>query len=360
MVVVLNSGSSSLKVSLFEDGKLVQHLLYENITSHQESLEDFLKKIAVTKIEVVIHRVVHGGEEFFEPTKIDALSLKKLKTLNHLAPLHNPANLLAIEYFFEHYPTMMQYVVFDTAFFHHLPDVTKYYAIDKTLAKRHHIRRYGFHGSSHAYLSQEAQKLLGKTPDLITLHLGGGCSICAINQGKAVDISMGFTPLEGLMMGSRSGDVDAGVVLYLQRECGMDVDEVEHFLNKECGLFGVCGEREFVTILEQQEQNKEYKLAYEMFVYRIIKYIGSYFAIMPRCDALVFSGGIGEHSSKLRADVLQRLEHFGIAYDKQKNLQNEIDISSTKSHIKVFVIPTDEEKYMYESVMKKEKDGYRV
>jgi len=344
MVVVLNSGSSSIKLSLFEQEILVKHLLLEEVQDHEQELHKLLCTLNTTNIEYVAHRIVHGGSEFIKPTRITQENIHKLKELSHLAPLHNPANIKGIEYFLKHYPTLVQIAVFDTAFHATLPKEAYLYAIPQEFEQKHHIRRYGFHGSSHAYLLNESAKMLHKKTEetsLITLHLGNGASICAIQNGKSIDTSMGMTPLEGLVMGSRSGDIDAGVILYLQKQLGLSPDEIDTLLNKQSGLKGLCGTNDLRIIINSLE--KEAKLALDIYVRRIKKYIGAYLAILDDVDAIVFSGGVGEHSLHVRKKVLKGLEKFGILTDFEKNSKNEIIISQKDSPIKVFVLQTDEE-----------------
>jgi acetate kinase len=225
-----------------------------------------------------------------------------------------------------------------------MPKEAYLYALPYELYERHKIRKYGFHGTSHAFVMREAAKAMQKDAkelNMITLHLGNGSSICAIENGKSIDTSMGFTPLEGLIMGSRCGDIDPAVVLYLQREIGLSVDETDDMLNKHSGLLGICGQKDVREI--QKRDDELSRLALSMLTRRIKKYIGSYMALLGRVDALVFTAGIGEHSYSLRAEILQNLELFGIVLDKQANLQNATLISNASSRVKVFVIKTDEE-----------------
>ncbi len=348
--LVINAGSSSLKCSVFSGSKLQKHYLFEEIASFEEAFSKLLEHITIEHFDFIAHRVVHGGDSFIKPTKITKENLKKLKKLSPLAPLHNPHNIKAIEYFLEHYPTLAQIAVFDTAFFSTLEKEAYLYAIDPKFYNKHHIRRYGFHGSSHSYLLKKSAKLLQKDPSktsLISLHLGNGASVCAIENGKAVDISMGFTPLEGLVMGSRCGDIDAGVVLYLQRVLGLEVAEIDALLNKKSGLIALCGTND-MRVIEQNKEQEPYKTALQIYVRRIVKYIGSYLALLNRCDAIVFSGGVGEHSAWVRKMVCQNLEKFGILQDFEANKKNCTTISKEESSIKLFVIPTNEELEIFE------------
>ncbi len=348
MIIVINSGSSSIKLSLFEGERLQKHILLEEVKEHYKALRRLLQQFDHSDLEYVVHRVVHGGSEFTQPTRITEKNIDRLKSLIPLAPLHNPANIAAIEYFLKHHPNIPQIAVFDTAFHATLPDYAATYALPLQLAKEHAVKRYGFHGSSYAYLTKEASRLLEKNnPNLIMLHLGNGASICAVEKGKSVDTSMGFTPLEGLVMGSRSGDLDPGIVLYLQREAGLSIEECDKLLNKRSGLKGLCGTNDMREILRLD--TKEARLAFEMTVYRIVKYIGAYMAILESVDAILFSGGIGEHAAKLRQKVMEKFEKFSIYIDPEANRKNAQLISTPKSGVKVFVIPTNEELEMVRS-----------
>ncbi len=344
MVVVLNSGSSSIKLSFFEQDVLVKHLVVEEIQDHEQELHKLLCTLNTTNIEYVAHRVVHGGSKFIKPTRITQENIHKLKELSHLAPLHNPANIKGIEYFLKHYPTLVQIAVFDTAFHATLPKEAYLYAIPQEFEQKHHIRRYGFHGSSHAYLLKESAKMLQKKVEetsLITLHLGNGASICAIQNGKSIDISMGMTPLEGLVMGSRSGDIDAGVLIYLEQQLGLDANEIDTLLNKQSGLKGLCGTNDLRKIINNT--NESSKIALKIYIRRIIKYIGAYMMLIDNLDGIIFSGGVGENSPYIREKILKALQKFGILTDFQKNNANETIISQQNSHVKIFVIKTNEE-----------------
>ncbi len=344
MVLVINSGSSSIKCSLFEGERLSRHIFKEEIKNYHKVLEEILKTITFASLQMVVHRVVHGGREFTEPTRIDEKNIDRLKQLSSLAPLHNPANIEAIEYFLHNHPKIPQIAVFDTAFFADMDEAASLYAIDRDLSNRYHIRRYGFHGNSYSYLLHEAAKLLEKDvhrTSLITLHIGNGASICAIQNGKSIDTSMGFTPLEGLVMGSRSGDIDPGVVLYMLEEIGMDKSEVGEVLNKRSGLKGLCGTNDVREILKRSDEAAV--SAMRIYTRRIKKYIGAYLALLEDVDGIVFSGGVGENAPKIRKMVLRGLEKFGIMTDFAKNERNDVIISKKESPIKVFVIRTNEE-----------------
>ena len=356
--LVINSGSSSIKLSLFEDERLVSHTLKEEISDLAAALEKLLSSIETSSLDFVAHRVVHGGSRFVAPTRIDAGNIEELKSLHFLAPLHNPYNVAAIEYFLEHHPFIPQIAVFDTAFHATIPKEAYMYAIEPKFLEEAHIRRYGFHGSSHSYLLKEAAKMLGKKVEetsLITLHLGNGASACAIERGRSVDTSMGFTPLEGLVMGSRSGDIDPGAVLFMQRELGMSVDEVDRVLNKRSGLKGLCGTNDLREILSRNDEAATTALA--IYTRRIKKYIGAYMALLEHVDAIVFSGGVGEHAAKVREMVLEGMEKFGILPDFAANARGDAIISQKASPIKLFVIATDEEREIMESARKVISDG---
>jgi acetate kinase len=381
-ILVLNAGSSSLKWKLFEmesssviasglieeiaEYRSVFHLHYQGrnqeseqvIPDHKEAFsllfQTFEKEGIIDidhDLDAIGHRVVHGGEKFFEPTLVDEKILGQLKKLNRLAPLHNPANVLGIELTFGHTPRIPNIAVFDTAFHHDMPEHAFLYALPISLYKEFHIRRYGFHGTSHHYVAQEAASALNvplETLNLITLHLGNGASACAIKNGKSVDTSMGFTPLEGLIMGSRCGDLDPAIVLYLIENLHLTAQETDTLLNTESGLKGICNENDLRTIVQRTKNgDKQAGLALEMFVYRIKKYIGSYIAVLGRVDAIVFTGGIGEHAALIRSMILSDLaEPFGIVLDKDLNTYETHTAHAfhqENSKIKLYVIPTDEE-----------------
>ncbi len=297
------------------------------------------------------HRVVHGGERFHEPTLIDKEVIEAMRALVPLAPLHNPANLLGIEVARERFPHIPQVAVFDTAFHQTLPPHAYHYAVPYEWYAKHHVRRYGFHGSSHLYVSREAARHLGKAPEevnLITLHLGNGASAAAVRGAKSIDTTMGLTPMEGLVMGTRSGDIDPALHFYLMRQTGMSADELERSLNSQSGLKGICGLNDMREIQEQADQGKERaRLALDMFCYRIKKVVGAYSAVLGRVDALVFTGGIGENSVHVRSQVCSGMEPMGICVDDGKNaaVSGEIsEIQRDSGRVRVLVIRTDEER----------------
>ncbi|RLA74422.1 MAG: acetate kinase [Epsilonproteobacteria bacterium] len=319
-IAVINAGSSSLKFKLFDmqTKEVLKSFNIEHIgengakfNNHHEALESI--DVDFSSLDAIGHRVVHGGEEFKESVLINGEVIDTIDKLSTLAPLHNPANLEGIIVAKKKAPNIPHIAVFDTAFHSTMPKEAYLYALDYKMYEQHKIRRYGFHGTSHAYVSKEAAKILDRNINelnLITLHLGNGASACAVKKGKSVDTSMGFTPLEGLVMGSRSGDIDPAIVLYMQRELGLSVDEVDKALNKESGLLGICGENDVRDILNSKDEKA--KLALDMMIRRIQKYIGSYMALLGRVDAIVFSGGIGENSPYIREKVLESQMFNGI------------------------------------------------
>ncbi len=352
---VLNSGSSSLKYTLFAlhngireivsgqaerigEQKGTVTLLHKTeeatvnapMPDHHTALKLVLRQLrsqdylqSFSDLAGCAHRVVHGGAKFSEPTLIDRQVLNAIKALIPLAPLHNPANLEGIRTLIKLSPDTPQIAFFDTAFHHRMPEVASRYALPEVMFTRHNIRRYGFHGLSHHYLRDEAAILLGKAPkqcNLITFHLGNGASAAAVKAGKSIDTSMGFTPLEGLVMGTRPGDLDAGILLYLMEEKGLQAQALDQLLNHESGLKGLCGTNDMRTLLALKNRgNRQAELAFEIFCYRIKKYIGAYTAILGRVDAVVFAGGIGEHSAIVRKEICSGLEHLGLVLDQEKN-----------------------------------------
>jgi acetate kinase len=386
MILVLNAGSSSIKFKLFDDdtatasgsverigepngghallesgGQITER--FETIANHARALElmqTLLRQSGllhdIAALEGVGHRVVHGGETFREPVRIDTAVMDAIENLIPLAPLHNPANLEGIRAMIALAPHVPQVAVFDTAFHATLPPEAYRYALPDELYRRYSIRRYGFHGTSHAYVAQRAAELL-ETPleelNLITLHLGNGASACAVRHGKSVDTSMGFTPLEGLVMGTRSGDLDPGIVTFLEREAAMSPDTVDALLNRQSGLKGLCGINDMREIeTKMQEGDRDAALAFDVFIHRIRKYIGSYVAVLGSVDAIVFTGGIGEHSHRVREAVCDSLELFGIRLYPGKNDKNEPQFHDARSKIALLRIPTDEELAIKDSVCK--------
>jgi len=336
-ILVINCGSSSIKYKLFKmphkkliSKGLIEHIGEEGsrITDHYQGLKAILKKI--DGVDLVGHRVVHGAEKFKEPVLIDKAVIRKIRQCSALAPLHNPANLAGILACQRLLPGVKQAAVFDTAFHQSLPDYAYIYGLPYQYYERFGIRKYGFHGTSHQYVAHEAARLLEKPIDklkIITCHLGNGCSITAVDKGKSVDTSMGFTPLEGLVMGTRCGDIDPALVTYLMRREGLSVFQIDDILNRASGLKGISGASNDMRILEQRAKggDRRARLAIDVFVYRVRKYIGAYTAVMSGCDVLVFTAGIGENQKGIRDRICRNL----FSYLKKKP--------------RILIIPTDEE-----------------
>ncbi len=380
-ILVLNSGSSSIKFQLFnaktneslvagiieQIGEELSHAkikygdkeLERNIAipNHKEGLEIMNSLLIESKIikdlcevDGIGHRVVHGGEEFSKPVIINESVIKQIEKLIPLAPLHNPANLEGIKSSIEHCPNVPQVAVFDTAFHSSIPPHAYMYALPYETYEKDGVRRYGFHGTSHHFIVKEAAKYLNIDKDklnAITLHLGNGASMSAVKNGKSIDTSMGLTPLEGLIMGTRCGDIDPAIIFYLARVEGLSIDELDNMLNKKSGLKGICGNNDMREVGEMaQNSDEKAKLALEMFSYRIKKYIGSYSAVLGRVDCLIFTGGIGENDIDVRKNSCSNLENLGISLDLEANNQRAkeiLEINKKESKVKVLVIPTNEE-----------------
>ena len=380
-ILVLNAGSSSIKYSLFEMAghnvlltglierigeSLARHRYRLSgsdsqtsekvIANHQQALQELFAMLSTSgaigdgELSCIGHRVVHGGEFFREPALIDSNVTQHIASLIPLAPLHNPANLLGIEESLRQMGEVPQVAVFDTAFHGSLPDYAYRYALPDRLYRELGVRRYGFHGTSHHYVAKQAAQFLGKALDelnLITLHLGNGASMTAIENGQSVDTSMGMTPLEGLMMGTRCGDIDPALHFYLSRTLDLPLDAIENLLNKDSGCKGVCGENDMRAIHEMADGgDPAAQLTLAMYAYRIKKYIGAYFAVLGRVDALVFTGGIGENDDWLRQQCCSGLSALGIAIDDDKNrapVHPCAAINTDDSPVKVLVINTHEE-----------------
>ncbi len=361
LVLVLNAGSSSLKYRALDpgSGEVAVSGTVERLegSGHAAALEQVADEVRSTgradDLVAVGHRVVHGGTLFHEPTLVDDDVLARIEALATLAPLHNPPAVAGIRSARAAYPHLPQVAVFDTAFFHHLPAAAATYAIDTEVAQEQQVRRYGFHGTSHHWVSRAAARQLGRDPDapaglrLVVLHLGNGASASAVHDGRAVETSMGLTPLEGLVMGTRPGDVDAGVLLHLLRQGGLDVDGVERLLTKRSGLLGLTGLSDVRDVLAAVDAGDERAtLGWGVYVHRIKKYVGAYLAVLGGADALVFTAGVGEHSARARADVVGGLEELGLVLDPARNESGEIGarrISADGSRVEVLVVPTDEE-----------------
>ncbi|NQS88359.1 acetate kinase [Patescibacteria group bacterium] len=384
-VLVINCGSSSMKYQLIhmEEGRVLAkglleeigkanssqiHYIREKTIKRKDKVADYkegLKKILellldgkkgaikdTSEISAVGHRVVHGGEEFFESTLITKKVIEIIKSYSSLAPLHNPPNLAGIEAARNLLPEVPQVAVFDTAFHQTIPPKASLYALPYKYYEKYKIRRYGFHGTSHHYVANQAAKFLKKPLKelkIITCHLGNGCSITAIDKGKSIDTSMGFTPLEGLVMGTRCGDIDPAAVLFLMEKENFTIPQINDTLNKQSGLLGISGIRNDLREIQRwaRKGNQRAKLALEIFIYRIKKYIGTYSAVLGGLDILIFCAGIGENEENIRSRTCQGLEFLGIHLDKRKNkVPSKVPrfISTESSLVKVLVIPTNEEK----------------
>ena len=327
------------------------------ILSHEEGLNAITKllmhpEIGVLKntedIDAVSHRVVHGGNRFDQPTQIDQDVLAEIDRLSSLAPLHNPANIKGIKLARSFFNTAKQVAIFDTAFHQTLPEKAYRYAIPKSMADQHKIRVYGFHGTSHKYVTEKAiQHLQVTSSKIISIHLGNGCSMTAVKDGKSIDHSLGFSPTNGLVMGTRSGDIDHSIIFYLMDSLQMPADEVNQLLQKQSGLLGLTGYSDLREIQEKAEQgDRDCKLALNITAYRIKKFIGSYIAALNGLDAIIFTAGIGENSKVLRSMVCENLESLGISIDTEKNNQigsNIYEIQKAEAQVKVLVVSTDEE-----------------
>ncbi|MFI5781019.1 acetate kinase [Nocardia sp. NPDC051570] len=301
-------------------------------------------------LAAVGHRVVHGGEVFYRPTLITEEVVSAIDELSSLAPLHNPPNVIGIRSLRELLPDVPQVAVFDTAFFHGLPAAAKTYAIDAKLAAEHGIRRYGFHGTSHEYVSGRVAELLRRDPaglNQIVLHLGNGASASAIRGGRAIDTSMGLTPLEGLVMGTRSGDLDPGIIPHLARTAGLDIDGIDELLNRNSGIKGLSGVNDFRALFDLIDSgDAAARLAYDVYVHRLRRYIGAYLVELGRVDAITFTAGVGENNAQVRADALAGLSRFGITVDPVRNTAKDRaarHISPPDAEVAVLVVPTNEE-----------------
>jgi len=328
-----------------------------HVPDHRRGLQRVIEVLAdagplgdIGDLAAIGHRVVHGGEWFHCPTRIDDAVVAAIRETVPLAPLHNPANLDGIEVARTLLSGIPQVAVFDTAFHQTMPPVAWRYAVPADLYRKHRVRRYGFHGTSHQYVARRAAEFLGQPPEdcnLVTLHLGNGASATAVEAGRSVDTSMGLTPLEGLVMSTRSGDIDPAVLFYLSRQAGMDIDALDELLNRRSGLLGICGVNDMREIVHRAESGQDdARLAVELFCYRLKKYIGAYMAALGRVDALVFTGGIGENQARIRALACAGLEAFGITIDPVANESSARDarrVSDPDSTVAILVVPTDEE-----------------
>ncbi|MGV3464740.1 MAG: acetate kinase [Heyndrickxia sp.] len=389
-IIAINAGSSSLKFQLFEmpEEKVITKGLIEriglndsifNITvndekqtemldipNHEVAVRLILEKLtslgiikSLTEINGVGHRVVHGGEVFHDSVLLNDEVIRQLEDLSELAPLHNPANIIGIKAFQNALPNVPSIAVFDTAFHQTMPESSFLYSLPYEYYKKYGIRKYGFHGTSHKYVSGRAAEMLGRPIAqlrLISCHLGNGASIAAIEGGKSIDTSMGFTPLAGVAMGTRSGNIDPALIPFIMEKTGKTVDEVLHVLNKESGLLGISGFSSDLRDIESQasEGNERADLALKIFANRIHKYIGTYAAKMSGVDAIIFTAGIGENSDLVRENVLRGLEFMGVYWDPKLNKTRgkETFISYPHSPVKVMVIPTNEEVMIARDVLR--------
>jgi acetate kinase len=357
-ILVLNAGSSSLKFDLFEvtpetiaanSERVLAKGEVERVAGMADAIESVFRQIDVASVDAVGHRIVHGGDRFHESVIIDAEVERQIDDLSVLAPLHNPHNLEAYRAARAHLPNVPQVAAFDTAFHHTLPPRAYVYGLPYEYLTEKKIRRYGFHGISHRYVSWRFAQLHGKNRGdyrMITCHLGNGCSVCAIDRGQSIDTSMGFTPLEGLIMGTRSGDVDAGAVLHLINHEREDPRQLLQILNGASGLKGISGiSNDMRDLLREEGAGSERaKLAVDAFCYRVRKYIGMYLAAMNGADALIFTGGIGENAAVIRARICEGLGNLGIALDPALNENSSREPRGIgRSKIPVWVVPTDEE-----------------
>ncbi len=400
IILVLNSGSSSLKYQLHnqETDQLLATGLVERIAiggsifshktqnhtekgehpfaDHAQAIDYVLKLLthkdfgvltSLDEINAVGHRIVHGGETYVGSVLIDEEVIANLEKISYLAPLHNPANIIGINAIRTLLPALPNVAVFDTAFHQTLPEHAYMYALPLSYYRDYGVRRYGFHGTSHLYVAKRAAKLMGKPvggSNIITMHIGNGASACAIRNGVSVDTSMGLSPLEGLVMGTRSGDIDATVVQLLSQQLGKNSDEVLNILNKESGVLGISEQYSDRRDIEGNLDDPRCALAFDMETYRIKKYVGSYMAVLGRVDAIVFTAGVGENSGPLREKALAGLEGLGIVLDTEKNSgtlgkHGETLISAPESKVKVYVIPTNEELVIIEDTVSVVRGTYK-
>ncbi|WP_422736726.1 acetate/propionate family kinase [Micromonospora sp. WMMD729] len=355
-VLVLNCGSSSVKWRHYDGDRTLGQGTVERVgepgggpADHASAVRQILDGLDRTGLTAIGHRVVHGGRTFTAPTLVDDAVLAAIRDLVPLAPLHNPANLAGIEMARAALPDVPQVAVFDTAFHHTLPEAAATYAIDRDTAERYDIRRYGFHGTSHAYVSRRTAELLGRPYDqlnTITVHLGNGASACAVAGGRSVATSMGMSPLEGLVMGTRSGDLDPTVIFHLRREGGMSVDEIDDLLNHRSGLLGLTGANDMREVLRRRaDGDPAAALAFDVYCRRITGYVGAYYALLGRVDAIAFTAGVGEHAAPVRAAALAGLDRLGISVDDTRNGgEGDRVISPDDAEVRVCVIRTDEER----------------
>jgi len=381
-ILVINAGSSSLKYQFIEtadhsviakgqcerigiEGSCIEQKsqkgvfkLAEHMNDHADAIRMVLEALSdadhgvissMSEIDAVGHRVVHGGEYFSSSVIIDEGVKKAIADCIELAPLHNPANLTGINACEKIMPGVPQVAVFDTAFHQTMPEKAYLYALPYKFYQKYKVRKYGFHGTSHKYVSLKAAEMLGRPISelkLITMHLGNGSSITAVENGKSIDTSMGFTPLAGLLMGTRSGVIDPAIVTFLMEKEKMDIEQINNLLNKQSGVLGISGLSSDFRDLEKasNEGNKQAKMALDMFVYGVKKYIGFYAAAMKGVDAIIFTGGIGEHNGIMREEICDGLGFMGIEVDHEKNQgSGQVDVTKAGVRVKTLVIPTNEE-----------------
>ncbi|AIF51604.1 acetate/propionate family kinase [Pelosinus sp. UFO1] len=383
-VLVVNCGSSSIKYQLFEmdnelvlakglveriglEGSILTHqptgkekkVINANITNHVIGISLVLEALTdanygvisnMNEIDAIGHRGIHGGEKFSDSVLINEDVIKAIEECNDMAPLHNPPSISGINACSELMPNVPQVIVFDTAFHQTMPKHAFMYGLPYEAYEKYGIRRYGFHGTSHKYVSQRVADLMGKDFNdlkIITCHLGNGSSVAAIKNGKCIDTSMGFTPLEGLLMGTRCGNIDPAIIPFLMKKENMTMDQIDNYINKKSGVLGVSGiSSDFRDIEKAAESgNDRAQLALDMFTYEVVKFVGSYAAAMNGVDAIVFTAGVGENSIEMREHISSGLEYLGTKVDKEKNniRGKEREFSVDGSKVKLFVIPTNEE-----------------
>ncbi len=386
-ILVLNSGSSSLKYQLFNvdgdnyevlakgladrigiSGSFVTLKVGDNkqtkeieLPSHKEAIREVLDLLlsgplgSMAELSAVGHRVVHGGELFKNSALVTEEVIRDIENLSELAPLHNPAATLGLRAVKELLPDMPQVVVFDTAFHQTMEKEAFLYALPEEQYSRYKIRRYGFHGTSHAYVAAEAAKLLGKKGKIITCHLGNGASISAVENGKCVDTSMGFTPLAGVVMGTRCGDIDPYIPLYIMKTQNKSIDEVNALMNKQSGMFGICGFSDNRDVETRYLAGEQKAIdAMNVYVHTLLRFIGGYIAVLGGVDAIVFTAGVGENGAVVRKMVVERLSYLGIELNEENNNKRgqTLEISMPQSKVHVYVIPTDEELMIAKDTMR--------
>ncbi|MDT2815543.1 acetate/propionate family kinase [Vagococcus carniphilus] len=384
-IMAINSGSSSLKFKLFEmpneevlvegsverigfkdasfsykhDGKKVSKEL--EILNHEDAVNQLLEVLIDEKmiasydeISGVGHRISHGGTYYSDATLIDEVVEERIGELSVLSPLHNPVNLIGIRSFKKVLPNTKQVAIFDTSYHHTIPKKNYMYALPYEYYEKYDIRRYGFHGPSHQYVAEESAKLNPTGSKTITCHIGSGASVSAVLDGKSINSSMGFTPLAGLVMGTRTGDIDPQIIPFIQDKEGLSPQEVKDLMNTKSGLLGLSGVSSDYRDVEKaaDEGDERAQLALDVFAHQVVHYIGAYAADLNGLDTLVFTAGVGEHSARVRTEITNYLSYLGVEIDEDKNQQDELSIESTNSSVKVLVIPTDEEVIIARDVMR--------